>query len=122
MSDIRAGTISDAAGTGPITLTKQNAAKVWVNFNGTGTVSIRGSLNISSITDMGVGDYQLNFSDSLANGNFAWSGGAQELCAVGVFTPSSYVTTNKRINVKGTSVTTNVDAQDVNFSLHGELA
>jgi len=40
MSEIRATTISNAAGTGPITLTGQSAAKAWVNFNGTGTVAI----------------------------------------------------------------------------------
>jgi hypothetical protein len=55
MSEIRATTISNAAGTGPITMTGQYAAKAWVNFNGTGTVAIRESGNVSSITDGGVG-------------------------------------------------------------------
>ena len=122
MSDIRANTISNAAGTGPIELTKQSAAKAWINFNGTGTVAIRDSFNSSSLTDHNTGDYTLTFSNELASGNFAWSGGAQELCAVGVFTPSSYSSTVKRFNVKATNSTVNVDAQDVNFSLHGDLA
>ena len=41
MSDIRANTISDTSGNGPINLHKQSAAKAWVNFNGTGTVAIQ---------------------------------------------------------------------------------
>ena len=43
MSNIRAGTISGVNGTDPVTLTKQSAAKAWVNLNGTGTIAIRDS-------------------------------------------------------------------------------
>ena len=44
--------------------------KAWVNFNGTGTVTIRDSLNVSSITDNGVGDYTINFSSPLSGPNY----------------------------------------------------
>ncbi len=71
MSEIRANTISDAAGTGPVTLTGQYAAKAWVNFNGTGTVAIRESGNVSSITDNGTGDYTVNFTTALTDANYA---------------------------------------------------
>ena len=74
MSDIRANTISDAAGTGPIDLYKQSAAKVWVNFNGTGTIAIRDSFNVSSLTDNGSGDYDVNFTSSFDSVNHAGSG------------------------------------------------
>lgn len=47
------------------------AAKAWVNFNGTGTVAIRASFNVSSITDNGTGDYTVNFASALADANFA---------------------------------------------------
>ena len=60
MSEIRATTISDAAGTGPIALTGQSAAKSYVHFNGglvSGSVSIYESFNKSSITDNGTADY-----------------------------------------------------------------
>jgi hypothetical protein len=46
-------------------------AKAWVNFNGTGTVAIRASFNVSSITDNGVGDYTVNFTTALADANYA---------------------------------------------------
>ena len=67
MSEIRATTISDAAGTGPITLTGQSAAKAWVNFNGTGTISIRNSFNVSSISDVATGQYQVDFTSAMAS-------------------------------------------------------
>ena len=44
-------------------------AKAFVNFNGTGTVAIRASFNVSSITDNGVGDYTVNFTTALADAN-----------------------------------------------------
>lgn len=49
-------------------------ARAWVNFNGTGTVAIRNSGNVSSITDNGVGDYTVNFTTSLPDANYAMSG------------------------------------------------
>jgi len=73
LSEIRATTISDAAGTGPITLTGQSAAKAWVNFNATGTAAIRESFNISSLTDNGTGDIRSNFTSNMANADFSIS-------------------------------------------------
>lgn len=77
MSEIRATTISNAAGTGPITMTGQYAAKAWVNFNGTGTVAIRESGNVSGITDNGTGDYTVNFTTAMVDGNYSYFGAAQ---------------------------------------------
>jgi len=45
--------------------------KAWVNFNGTGTVAIRASYNVSSITDNGTGWYSVNFSVALADNDAA---------------------------------------------------
>jgi len=50
--------------------------RAWVNFNGTGTVAIRGSGNVSSITDNGTGDYTLNFTTAMPDGNYVLSGTA----------------------------------------------
>jgi hypothetical protein len=49
-------------------------ARAWVNFNGTGTVAIRASGNVSSITDNGVGDYTVNFTTAMSDANYAISG------------------------------------------------
>ena len=49
-------------------------AKAWVNFNGTGTVAIRASYNVSSITDDGTGQYTINFTTAFANTNYSTIG------------------------------------------------
>ena len=58
--------LSTASGNAP-----SYSARAWVNFNGTGTVKINGSGNVSSITDNGTGDYTVNFSTAMPNTNYA---------------------------------------------------
>ena len=48
--------------------------RAWVNFNGTGTVAIRASGNVTSITDNGTGDYTVNFTTALADANYSVAG------------------------------------------------
>lgn len=45
--------------------------RAWVNFNGTGTVAIRASGNVTSITDNGTGDYTVNFTTAITDANYA---------------------------------------------------
>ena len=45
--------------------------RAWVNFNGTGTVAIRASGNVTSITDNNVGDYTINFTTSMPDANYS---------------------------------------------------
>jgi hypothetical protein len=47
------------------------ACRAWVNFDGTGTVAIRASGNVSSITDNGTGDYTVNFTTAMPNANYS---------------------------------------------------
>jgi hypothetical protein len=52
--------------------------RAWVNFNGIGTVAIRASGNVSSITDNGVGSYRVNFTVNMPDINYAalkWDSG-----------------------------------------------
>lgn len=56
-------------------------ARAWVNFNGTGTVSIRQAFNVSSITDNGTGDYTLNFASAMADANISLAGAASRSAA-----------------------------------------
>ena len=55
-SVLNVDTIADKAGTGPVALTKQSAAKAWIKFNGTGTIAISDSFNVSGIVDAGTGE------------------------------------------------------------------
>ena len=45
--------------------------RAWVNFNGTGTVAIRASGNVSSITDTGTGNYTVNFTTAMVDANYS---------------------------------------------------
>ena len=65
MSDIRANTISNAAGTGPVELTKQSAAKAWINVN-TSTNGIYSSFGVSSTTDLGTGMFEVDFTSNFS--------------------------------------------------------
>jgi hypothetical protein len=58
------------------TLTNQNVqlAKAWVNFNGTGTIAIRDSYNVSSLTDNATGDFDINFTEDLGSADFVVAG------------------------------------------------
>jgi hypothetical protein len=56
---------------GGTTLFPEYKCRAWVNFNGTGTVAIRASGNVSSITDVGVGYYTVNFTASMPDANFS---------------------------------------------------
>jgi hypothetical protein len=50
------------------------ACRAWVNFDGTGTVAIRASGNVSSVTDNGEGDYTVNFATAMPDANYATTG------------------------------------------------
>ena len=45
--------------------------RAWVNFDGTGTVAIRESGNVSSITDYAVGQYGVNFTTAMPDVNYS---------------------------------------------------
>jgi hypothetical protein len=77
--DVAASGSADAAisFTTPLTITNdgrgvsQFTAQNWVNFNGTGTLAIRDSHNISGVNDNGTGDYSINFATDCANANYS---------------------------------------------------
>ena len=85
-------------------------AKAWVNFDGTGTPTIRSSFNVSSITDNGTGDYTLNFTTAMPNTTYTFTSAPSTYfdntgVCVGVKlnsgndTPQLYTTTQLRIQV-----------------------
>lgn len=65
MTPLRLRNALNATGTAPT-----YACRAWVNFNGTGTVAIRASGNVSSITDNGSGDYTVNFTTAMSDANY----------------------------------------------------
>ena len=73
MSTIKVTNIQDTSGGNQSTSEQlaQGRAKVWVNFDGTGTVAIRDDFNVASLTDNGTGDYTITFNTALANNDYA---------------------------------------------------
>ena len=63
--NIDSAQIATVSGTAPIYM-----CRAWVNFNGTGTVAIRASGNVSSITDNGTGSYTVNLTTSMPDANY----------------------------------------------------
>ena len=92
--------LQDPPGTAPSLL-----CRAWVNFNGTGTVAIRSSGNVSSITDNGTGNYTVNLANALTDTNYAVSGcsGASVTIDFPSFAsaPTLYSTTQCRISTQG---------------------
>jgi hypothetical protein len=73
--------------------------RAWVNFNGTGTVSIRESGNVSSITDSGTGNYTVNFTTSMPDVNYsAVCSGFRSAGNEAVVVPDSFVTGGVGVN------------------------
>lgn len=70
MSELRANTLSDAAGTGPTDLTEQWANKVAFNYN-QGSASTRLTLNVSSITDDATALFDVNLTNAFSSQSYA---------------------------------------------------
>lgn len=113
--------IGDGTNTLSITNVIAGVSKAAVNFNGTGTVAIRSSFNVTSITDNGTGDYTINFTNNLATADYV-----PEI-AIGSGTTGNYFTSNAvaatptvsalRV-VAGTVVPAATDAAYVNVVIH----
>jgi len=113
MSTLKVNTLQTAAGVEVYT------AKAWVNFDGTGTVAIRASGNVSSITDNGTGDYTVNFTNAMPNVNYSAVATsnqfASRLALASVATTEFRVTTGRQADFNGNA--TLVDANNVNVAV-----
>jgi len=68
------------------------ACRAWVNFNGTGTVAIRASGNVSSITDNGSGDYTVNFTTAMPDADYSFTGSAGSVDGLNIMcVPTSFL-------------------------------
>jgi len=131
LSEIRVTTISDAAGTGPVTLTKQYAAKAWCVWNAAvAPASIRKSENISSLTDNGQGDFSFAYTNNFADSNYTISGCMAHSSTVTNFVYNVQPQQNsdvvagsvRLLTVYSGSSSGNSDYVYSNFTAHGDLA
>ena len=126
-SVLNVDTIADKAGTGPVALTKQSAAKAYslwdmADLSGTGgTTGIDTSFNVSSMDDDGTGDFGINFTNSFSSVNYtatsATSGGARR-----VLTRSGTVAASAMDGLTRNDSNANSDASGCSVTIHGDLA
>ena len=72
-SVLNVDTIAAKDGTSAATLTKQSASKAWGLFNGTGTIAVRDSFNVSGITDLAVGKMTVSKTNAMGSANYTTS-------------------------------------------------
>lgn len=83
---IVASTLSDGTNSTSTTNCIQGSAKAWVRFNpSTGATVINGSYNTSSVTYVSTGYYQMNFTNALADGNYAAVVTSSDVPTLGTF-------------------------------------
>jgi len=116
-SVLNVDTIADKAGTGPVALTKQSAAKAWTKYDQATTTAIDVSFGVSGITDHGSGDATTAFTNSFSSADFAHSGFAKEN---GLINWKSSAAGNIRC-VTITTSAVNADYDEVAIILFGDL-
>jgi hypothetical protein len=110
--NINSAQFATVSGTAPI-----YPCRAWVNFNGTGTVAIRASGNVTSITDNGTGDYTVNFTTALPDANYSvvvTAGRSDNRNGNGNILPSSSAPATGSVRVAG-SIMTNSDPLDIAY-------
>jgi len=135
MSEIKVDTLTGKTTANDITVTvgasatmslEQGLAKCWIRFNGTGTIAINDSFNVSGIVDAGTGQYTVTINNDMANDDYAYYGFSSRDASTsqaGMFgtTSTADVTTGK-FRVIELAGTTFFDVGVVMCAVHGDLA
>lgn len=126
MSDLRVNTISASDGTSPVTLTKQSAAKHFSRIN-MSAGSITKSFNLSSISDFGLGSFDLSYTNAFSDANYSLSGnhnGVNGNSASTIFGhDNSGLMTPSQVNVTCFSAASGrTDATECSSQVWGDLA
>mgnify|MGYP001088509599 CR=1 FL=1 len=126
-SELRVNTLKDAAGANSVAMeyVAGGSAKAWVNFNGTGTIAERDSLNVSSLADDGTGLYTVTLSNAMDNANYCINSGARVTnnlrCLASLRYNFTQTTSAIQLNTYDSGSVV-LDASDVFMSINGDLA
>ena len=101
------------------------AAKAWVCFNGSGTLAIKRSYNVTSVTDNGTGDYTVNFTTALSDANYCVVGSAKGDASnvVGIlYAPNGGTKSTTQLQVRtANTANTLFDSPDINVAIFGDI-
>jgi hypothetical protein len=138
MSTLKVSTIKSLTASTPPAFQDTNGVEVgqlcraWVNFNGTGTVALRDSFNVSSITDNATGDYTINYTVAMPTVNYSFASSTRRsdgaaldpngaVLARGAGTYSAAITTTfLRVSVGAPSTATNSDYDYIGIMVFGD--
>ncbi len=124
MSTLNVANISDGTDTVETGYVVNGSAKAWVNFNGTGTVVTRDSLNVSNLVDVALGAHRLEFSNSFNNDDYSYTAAGDVASALFV-TIYSLGNPNTEDDITLRSYNGSYGAADcanTHAALHGDLA
>ena len=128
MSEIRATTISDETGNGPIALTKQSASKVWCQWDNNGAFETKETFNTSSLTDTATGRTTIAITSNMSSADYCSQAQSSEPGASGTLYVGNIDTqTTSSIEMRGRahsgSSTTGLDDNTYNaVTSYGDLA
>ena len=109
-SELRVNTLKDASGNNSVGMSTVagGSAKVWVHYNGTGTIAVYDSLNVSSLNDSSTGQHQYNYTNNMSSTNYTHIGGAG--------TASGSTTTSVDVRCYGVTASTSQSGNNVFYS------
>ena len=97
----------------------QGLAKSWCNFQGTSTISINDSFNVTDLTDVGTGQYKVNYTSAMASDKYGYAFCANAQTDVGM---DDNATTYCHLFVRQGWDTTTIDITEPCCIIHGDLA
>tara|TARA_A100001388_G_scaffold38242_1_gene24171 strand:- start:176 stop:553 length:378 start_codon:yes stop_codon:yes gene_type:complete len=121
-------TITNIKATGDsVSRSAKSIAAVWVNFNGTGTIAIRDSINVTSLTDHGTANHDVNFTNHMATiGYHVSNSSSGNVSDVWGFANPGNETSNVQVVLKYVSAnaagTYTADRSAMTTGVHGDLA
>ena len=120
-SVLNVDTIADKAGTGPVALTKQSAAKCFAQYDQSSGLTLNDSLNVSSTSDDDTGDSTHNWTNNYSTSTYALGGMGGHDAGTRVLTTTAKSASSISVALSNSSQA-GIDENDVSYIGHGDLA
>lgn len=116
MSTLTVTSVQNIAGDGAAQL-YEGTAKAWASIVGTGTAAVSESLNVTSLTDNGTGDYDLNLTSAMSGTTYHAASGSTFMHS------AAFPTSASQVGIAGqNSSHSAVDLPDGSSAVDGDLA